>query len=92
MLLSLNFNYGVVDENGGIRSDSAFEYLTGASKTAEVRLQNSETRFKNNSIYLKQYFHFGKTDEIISKDDTTYTFHSRGYLSYFQSRKYELYF
>ncbi len=82
MLLSMNFNYGVLDENGGIRSDSAFEYLTGASKTAEVRLQNSETRFKSNSVYLKQYFHFGKTDEIITKDDTTYTFHSRGYFSH----------
>ncbi len=81
-LLSLNFNYGVVDESGGIRSDSAFEYLSGANKTAEVKLQNSETRFKNNNVYLKQYFHFGKTKQVIQKEDTSYTFHSGGHISH----------
>lgn len=82
LLSNLNFNRGVLDESGGIRSDSLFETLRGTNKAISVVLENSQSRYKNMSFYARQYFYLGKSNRIIRGDDTSYMLSQTGFVSH----------
>jgi hypothetical protein len=70
---NLTWNKGVLDESGGIQSDSVFESLRGANKTVTSNLSFSQTRYKNRAAYFKQYYRLGPKQQVIHGDDTSYT-------------------
>ena len=76
------WNRGVLDESGGITSDSLFESLRGTNKAAPVHLYNSQSRFKNNILFAKQYFYLGKMTEKIEDEDTSYYLSRAGFISH----------
>jgi hypothetical protein len=76
------WNRGVLDESGGITSDSLFESLVGPNKAAPVQLYNSQSRFKNSTLYAKQYFYLGKLTEKIENEDTSYFLSRSGFISH----------
>lgn len=82
ILANGTWNRGVNDENGGISSDSVYEILTGASKFVDVRLDNAQNRYRNRSIYAKQYYRFGKPQYQYTDKDTLYDFKTRVQLSH----------
>ena len=87
MLGNIIWNRGVLDENGGIRNDSLFESLRGPNKAAPVHLLNSQSRFRNNVIYAKQYFYLGKMNTKIIDGDTSYQMSKAGFIAH--TFKYE---
>lgn len=82
LLADVNWNRGVNLENGGIVSDSAYEALEGNTKSVDVRLDDAQTRFRNRSAYLKQYYRWGKSNYTYTEKDTFYSFETRAQLSY----------
>jgi len=76
------WNRGVLDESGGIRSDSLFESLRGPNKAAPVQLYKSESRFRSNSVFAKQYFYLGKLTETVDNEDTSYYLSRTGFISH----------
>lgn len=82
LLSNAVFNYGVVDESGGIRSDSAFEALSGSNKTASVWLNNTENRFKQNCYTVKQYYLLGEKRMIYTESDTSISFTPKSYFAH----------
>jgi hypothetical protein len=76
------WNKGVLDESGGITSDSLFETLRGVNKAAPVRLYDSQSRFRNKTLYAKQYFYLGKVREVIVDEDTSFVLTRGGFLSH----------
>ena len=93
LLGNLIWNRGVLDESGGIRSDSLFESLTGANKAAPTQLNNSQSRFKNSVIYAKQYFYLGKMEPQVLDEDTTYRLSKAGFIAHtFKYEKDNYYF
>jgi len=86
VIANATWNRGVVEESGGIKSDSVFESLTGANKTVTPKFPGylgigSQTRFKGRTAFVKQYLHFGKLTENIEKEDTIYSMNSHSQLS-----------
>ncbi len=81
VIANTTWNRGVVEESGGVASDSAFESLSGANKKIFPNLASSQTRFKGRTAFVKQYFHFGKLTQNIVKEDTIYDFSSHSHLS-----------
>ena len=81
IIANATWNKGVVEESGGVASDSAFESLTGANKKVTPNLASSQTRFKGRTAFVKQYFHFGKLTQDITNEDTTYEMHSHSQIS-----------
>ena len=93
MLGNIIWNRGVLDENGGIRNDSLFESLRGPNKAAPVHLLNSQSRFRNNVIYAKQYFYLGKMNAKIIDGDTSYQMSRAGFIAHtFKYEKDNYYF
>jgi hypothetical protein len=93
LLGNLIWNRGVLDESGGIRSDSLFESLTGVNKAAPTQLNNSQSRFKNSVIYAKQYFYLGKMEPQVLDEDTTYRLSKAGFIAHtFKYEKDNYYF
>lgn len=82
LIAHTTWNRGVVEESGGVASDSAFEALTGANKKVTPNFNSSQTRFKARTAYVKQYWHLGKSEEIISDVDTIYKLKSNKQISY----------
>ncbi len=82
LLINGNINRGVLDENGGLLSDSLFETLSGTNKAAPVRLYSSQSRFRNTSWYVKQYFYLGNKNQIINGEDTTSELIQSGFISH----------
>lgn len=76
------WNRAIVQENGGIGSDSAFEALSGINKSVQVNLNASENRIKNRSAFIKQYYKFGSPIQLIRGEDTLYDFKSNFQLAY----------
>ena len=76
------WNRAVIQENGGIASDSAFEALSGINKSVQVNLNACENRVKNRSAFVKQYYKFGSPIQLIRGEDTLYDFKSRFQLAY----------
>lgn len=68
------WNFGYAQENGGISNDSAFEALTGANKSVNVWLNNSENQYHQRNLFLKQYYKFGSPISLIQKEDTLYDY------------------
>ena len=89
---SLTWNLGFNEENGGLKSDSAFQALSGDNKRGTVRLNNSENGYRNRSFYLKQYFFYGKSNRLILKDDTINQFTSYGHFSHTFKANEEIYY
>ncbi|MCG9880365.1 MAG: putative porin [Bacteroidia bacterium] len=87
LLANMNWNRGLLDENGGIRSDSLFESLTGANKAAPVQLTRSQSRYRNSILYAKQYFYLGKMNTEIKEEDTSYFMSRNGFIAH--TFKYE---
>ena len=81
VLANTTWNHGVVEESGGVASDSAFETLTGANKKVTPVLASSQTRYKGRTAFVKQYFHFGKLEETINGEDTIYDMKSNSQIS-----------
>ena len=77
LLANATWNRGVNDDNGGISNDSAYESLTGASKFVNTRLSNAKTRYRNRSLYAKQYYRIGKPQYQYTDKDTLYDFKTR---------------
>ena len=93
LLGNIIWNRGILDESGGIRSDSLFETLKGANKAVPVHLSNSQSRFRNSVIYAKQYFYLGKMQAQIKDDDTSYRMSKAGFIAHtFKSEKDNFYF
>ena len=82
LLADMNWNRGVNLENGGIISDSAYEALEGNTKNVDIRLNGAQTRFRNRSAYLKQYYRWGKSNFTYTEKDTFYSFETKSQLSY----------
>lgn len=82
LLAGYALNRGVLEENGGIESDSAFEALSGTNKTVSVVLDNSANKYRHNSFYLKQIYRFGEAKRDIVEEDTFYTFLTKRQLIY----------
>lgn len=89
---SLTWNLGYNQENGGLKSDSAFQALSGDNKTGDPKLTASENGYRNRSFYLKQYFYYGKTNKLIQKDDTINQFISYGHFSHTLKANEEIYY
>lgn len=82
MLAALSFNKGVIQENGGILSDSSFEALSGSNKSVNVNLNQSENQYRNRSAWVKQYYRFGNARTIINEEDTLYDFEPTSQISH----------
>lgn len=82
LLAALSWNKGTQQENGGITSDSAFEALSGNNKTVNVNLYLSQNQYRNRSVWVKQYYRFGKSYSTIKGDDTLYYFEPKSQISY----------
>ncbi|OYU96203.1 MAG: hypothetical protein CFE21_07270 [Bacteroidetes bacterium B1(2017)] len=82
ILANAIWNRGVVDENGGIKSDSLFESLRGVNKAAPVKLANCQSRFRSKTYYAKQYFYLGSMKELIKDEDTSYYLSRAGFISH----------
>jgi hypothetical protein len=82
LLASATWNRVKNEENGGIASDSAFEILTGKSKSTDVRLTAAESYVRNRSIHIKQYWNFGAAKYQYREEDTLYDFQNRSHLAY----------
>lgn len=83
LLASSIWNRGVNDESGGIESDSLFETLIGPNKAAPVQLGSCQTRFRNQTLYFKQYFYLGKSWlETNEQGDTFPRFQPSGFISH----------
>jgi hypothetical protein len=72
LLANATWNRGIVEESGGIESDSAFNSLTGAAKRVFPNLNFSQTRYKGRDGLLKQYFRLGAAHTIVNAQDTIY--------------------
>lgn len=92
LLANLTWNLGYNQESGGLQSDSTFETLTGSNKTGNSKLSNTENGFRNRSLYLKQYFHYGKSTQKINNDDTVNHFISYGHFSHTLKAEDEIYY
>lgn len=87
LLGNIVWNRGILDENGGLRSDSLFESLRGPNKAAPVQLNESQSRFKNNVIYAKQYYYLGKMASQNNFEDTIQRLSKSGFIAH--TFKYE---
>lgn len=76
------WNRGSNQENGGIASDSAYEALQGVNKSVNVNLLGSENKYRNRSLFVKQYFKFGSPVNLISGEDTLYDYKSFAQIAY----------
>jgi hypothetical protein len=76
------WNKGYTQENGGISNDSAYEALTGANKTVNVWLNNSQNDYSQRSLQVKQYYKFGSPVTLIQQEDTLYDYQSKAQLSH----------
>ncbi len=55
----------IVQENGGLQSDSAFIYSLETNRALiAVNLQNAQNTYKKGSIFFNQYFNIGKAPRI----------------------------
>lgn len=89
---NLTWNLGYNEESGGLASDSSFEAISGNNKTGNVKLYSSENGFRNRSLYLKQYFYYGKSYTKIDKEDTLTKFISYGHFSHTLKMEEEIYY
>ncbi|MVN20527.1 putative porin [Mucilaginibacter arboris] len=71
LLGNLTFNNLKAPENGSILNDTIFNKTSGTtgnsalSKSAEpVRLNNSRDNWRNNSLYIKQFYYIGHTEGL----------------------------
>ncbi|MEX8547678.1 MAG: putative porin [Mucilaginibacter sp.] len=72
LLGNLNFNNLKMPENGSILSDTIFNGSSGTTGTSgslskssqPVRLNNSRDNWRNNSIYIKQFYYIGRTEGL----------------------------
>lgn len=65
LLGNLIFNNLKSPENGSITNDAVFTGQSGTSfdpLTATVRLNNSRTNWRNNGLYIKQFYYLGRID------------------------------
>lgn len=82
ILAALTFNNGILQENGGITSDSSFEALSGSNKAVNVNLNLSENNYHNRSAIIKQYYKFGNATQVINGEDTLYGFEPKSQFSH----------
>ncbi len=72
LLGNLNFNNLKMPENGSILNDTIFNGSSGTTGTSgslskssqPVRLNNSRDNWRNNSIYIKQFYYIGRTEGL----------------------------
>ncbi|MES2690483.1 MAG: putative porin [Bacteroidota bacterium] len=76
------WNRGSNEENGGIASDSAYEALSGVNKSVNINLVGSENRYRNRSLFVKQYYKFGSPLSLVSGEDTLYDYKSFAQIAY----------
>jgi hypothetical protein len=76
------WNRGSVQENGGIASDSAFEALSGSNKSVTVNMATTENRYRQRSLFIKQYYKFGSPVNLVKGEDSLYDFNSRAHIAY----------
>jgi hypothetical protein len=76
------WNRGILDESGGLTNDSIFETLRGVNKAAPVKLESSQSRFKNKTFFAKQYYYLGKMNQLIENEDTSYSLSRAGFISH----------
>lgn len=82
LLASATWNRGVIDENGGIKSDSTFESLTGPNKVVNPKLTEAQSRFKNRAGRITQYLNLGTPKYEYRAEDTLYDFVSRSHIAH----------
>lgn len=82
LLANVTMNKGVLDDGGGIRSDSLFESLSGGNKVVNPRLLQAQTRYRSRAVYAKQYWTLGKQSSTINENDTVYDFRARSHFSH----------
>ena len=82
ILANVIWNRGVLDESGGLKGDSLFETLRGTNKAAPVRLYNCQSRYKNQTLYAKQYYYLGKMETVVKNEDTSFVVSRLGYFSH----------
>jgi len=93
VLSSLNWNLGVYDENGGVKSDSVFDQLTGTNKSAAIQLKGSQSRFKSYDFYGRQFYYFGKKSYLKAAEDSFECIDPIAYISHsFNYKKDGLFF
>ncbi|MCX6234494.1 MAG: hypothetical protein NT175_07175 [Bacteroidetes bacterium] len=77
LIANFLFNNLIMQENGGIASDSVFENkIETESKLIAVNLLNAENRWKNSGFKLIQYYSFSKKD-VLENDTVKRTALSR---------------
>lgn len=82
LLASFIRNRGINNENGGMVSDSLFETLSGTNKSANVRLNNTQSRFRSTNIQLKQHYYIGNKIWEQGEEDSSYTIQRTGFFSH----------
>jgi hypothetical protein len=82
LLANITANRGLVEESGGISSDSAYESLSGSQKVVNPKLSDAETKFRNRSAHIKQYWNIGKPIYKYTENDTLYDFEQHSHISY----------
>jgi hypothetical protein len=90
LLANLTLNKALVEESGGITSDSAYATLSGTQKVVSPLLSEpgtgltggAETHFKSKAIRLKQYWNFGHPQFQYQDEDTLYDFERHSHLAY----------
>ncbi len=82
LIANTTWNRGLVEESGGIKSDSLYERLSGNNKVVSPKLENAQTQLRHRSLYVKQYWSFGKAEYQYKNEDTLYDFQAKSHLSY----------
>lgn len=82
LLAGATWNRGVIDENGGIKSDSTFETLTGPNKVVSPKLIAAQSRFKNRAARITQFWNFGTPKHVYGEADTLYDFAGHSHFAY----------
>jgi len=92
LLTSFIRNRGINNENGGLRSDSLFETLTGTDKSSDVRLTGTQSRYKSTNFYLKQYYYLGRKTWQYTDEDSSSILQRNGFISHTFNFHKESYF
>jgi hypothetical protein len=67
LLANVIFNNLKTPENGSLVNDNIFSVDVFDKSQAAVRLNNSYTNYRNNGIYIKQFYYIGRIDTLLAE-------------------------
>jgi hypothetical protein len=82
LVANTTWNRALMQENGGVTSDSVFAELPLNSKQMPMKLANAQSRIHNRSIRVKQYWNMGSAKYQYRDDDTLYDYRSSSHIAY----------